>query len=760
MITVYAPVSIVGNMGIYEDPAPRGVTFQERTPVAPRSGRKPLGLHNHQGTPHTSTGRDLTKTPLSMKENIMQQPNTGGSAQSFRRALRASLSPPPADAAPQAHTKQAPVVPNVSMTERSKPNQSNFARGGVLANRTSLAGGLGPPQRVEPKTPNSLLRTEIDFEADSDMEESLLVSPPGAVWNALGAAHDPSSASSTSLLIVPPATASTIHTITSSHKKAAQLPPPQPWRSPPLQSRAVLSSTPEEEDSEPPTAVQNPTPRGGIAMDLSSMFSQEKKSPPEMMLLRLQTKTKETSTPTATKQAPAAQPSPRDNPISLDTSNIFFSLSSPPPRVWQKGLLASQCREQLVESAELNKHVTPPTTPSVVQNVEPGISNATCAEQEGVQMTANGQDDAAKNSIAVALAATETTPRGSGVFLDMTNFFGGSNITNTARVMPPPHLLERLSQKTASKKKDGDPPKLSTAQPKTSNSSRPNGHLKSGSIRPSDQTIKSRVPPHAKKVNAAAPESKAVSRTQSIVKSQHPSASVGSSRKVATQPKTTLQSGGNRILSTLSVTTKTHRAPLLKNQKFFPGEKDTAAKRGTGKGISFDIAPPNEKCIVPKSKTSTPNKKQASTRKEKEPSIVTTREASDWAGKQCDTFVGWLNYTFHPDEDEEGASTTGLRALVMHRRLAQVRFRAAELFQTPGMRKVREAVRSEIARDRLTIRADRDLHADLSLREVATQLLLSYTTPWLRLGLEVMFGECIVLQENLGEEGVGSMVGL
>lgn len=122
-----------------------------------------------------------------------------------------------------------------------------------------------------------------------------------------------------------------------------------------------------------------------------------------------------------------------------------------------------------------------------------------------------------------------------------------------------------------------------------------------------------------------------------------------------------------------------------------------------------------------------------------------SRSADDWAGKQCDTFASWLKYTFHPTEDEDhDGSHSGLRAVLVHRRLSQVRFRAAELFHGDSMRAARNIVHAEISRGRLSIRPDRDVYADLSLRKQAVSLLLSYTTPWLRLGLEVMFGESIM----------------
>mmetsp|Transcript_36315 Transcript_36315/g.87585 ORF Transcript_36315/g.87585 Transcript_36315/m.87585 type:complete len:1780 (+) Transcript_36315:1382-6721(+) len=137
--------------------------------------------------------------------------------------------------------------------------------------------------------------------------------------------------------------------------------------------------------------------------------------------------------------------------------------------------------------------------------------------------------------------------------------------------------------------------------------------------------------------------------------------------------------------------------------------------------------------------------------------VGTTLE--DWGDHQSQSFVAWLNYTFHPEEEEQqresdlqvsnnGGNETctnisGLRSLVLHRRLAQGRDRAKDLFKSEKMRLIREAIVLDIAKGRLSIRADRDITADLQLRKQLTSLLLSYTTPWLRLGLEVMFSEFI-----------------
>lgn len=116
-----------------------------------------------------------------------------------------------------------------------------------------------------------------------------------------------------------------------------------------------------------------------------------------------------------------------------------------------------------------------------------------------------------------------------------------------------------------------------------------------------------------------------------------------------------------------------------------------------------------------------------------------------------------MNYTFQPSEDKDheasllekaGGSTevrdrSALRTLILHRRMAQVRARAIELFTGEKMQVDQRAIQVEVSKRRLKLRVDRDMHADLTLRGQITSLLLSYTTPWLRLGLETIFGETI-----------------
>ena len=198
-------------MQIYEEATastplrdPKAVSFPNSVTKSSLRGGSALKPYNRQQTPMQSFRRSLKKDGGSTaKKTRFQEPameekenhqhsvsvktsTTPNSAQRLRRSLRASIS-------------------------QRQPQQP-------LGGGTRLGGGslLGPPQRVLPKTPNSLLRTELG-EDDSFLEdESLLVSPPpGALWNMLDT-------SSTGLVVVSPQAAVQIQERFSTAKKKQQ----------------------------------------------------------------------------------------------------------------------------------------------------------------------------------------------------------------------------------------------------------------------------------------------------------------------------------------------------------------------------------------------------------------------------------------------------------------------------------------------------------------------------------------------------------
>jgi hypothetical protein len=114
--------------------------------------------------------------------------------------------------------------------------------------------------------------------------------------------------------------------------------------------------------------------------------------------------------------------------------------------------------------------------------------------------------------------------------------------------------------------------------------------------------------------------------------------------------------------------------------------------------------------------------------------------SEEWIRQQCEMFKHWLNFTLHPlAEQPPQHSDAPLPSLLAHRHRALVSGRAQTCFQTPAMQRVRESILAEIRRGKLALRPDDDLSANVGRRQQITDLLLSYSTPWLRLGLETLF---------------------
>ena len=712
---------------------------------------------------------------------------TTGSAQSFRRALRGKSpkqsSPTIGETAAIAiaskfvsgETKRVrSVVPEAATKVVSfAASQSNETDDGVtiarvtvpggrglLSKRTTLGatgrdgrlggGALGPPQRVVPKTPNSLLRTELDGDDDDSlnaMDESLLVSPPGALWNVLGASHIPSSANSTGVYIVPPHTAAAIHEISTSQKKKQQSDRWMDWASPPMQPRSLLQTTPEgdeEEIDEHVTTKENESDatreeeviteslespeattaqaRKGVAMDLSKMFSVEK------------------------------------SPAKVSTAN-----AKPPSHLLQR-LQKPTVRSK---AAGEKKDAQPKRIPPKRAGPKPSSSLLNTKEE-------------------ILPVEVEPISRGTGLTMDMSNLFS-SNSSALAQLTPPPQLLERLQKTKASSSKGTSKGEVFKNRPGITKplpaDTKPKHELSTVVIDPiskgNNGICESAAKPQAapllkrqehrtapksmkntiaeKENGGTKPTSKGVTHTKAKVP---PVKNINSNVSIPS----TFKTGPTNRPSVAIADVIPARLPLQKNSKFFLNSQENQVEtkpevEATGErpaschqSIAFEISAPTENTGTQK----TPTKQK--TIKTKSP-IKIAWEADDWAGKQCDTFVSWLNYTFHPDEEEGDSASgrNGLRALVIHRRLAQVRYRAADLFQSDAMKGIRDTVQSEIAKGRLAIRSDQDLYADLSLRKQTTQLLLSYTTPWLRLGLEVMFGERI-MPDNIQDRGDGEMV--
>lgn len=122
-----------------------------------------------------------------------------------------------------------------------------------------------------------------------------------------------------------------------------------------------------------------------------------------------------------------------------------------------------------------------------------------------------------------------------------------------------------------------------------------------------------------------------------------------------------------------------------------------------------------------------------------------------WAEKQIESFTEWINFTLvdkDKDREDKEPESSGLRLLMQRRLEAQTRQRAMLIFHSSEVTVPLFALGEEICEGRLMVREDRDVHADLGLQETLLGLLFSYELPWLRLGLEVVFGQIISLGFN------------
>ncbi|XP_065364471.1 protein abnormal spindle [Calliphora vicina] len=91
-------------------------------------------------------------------------------------------------------------------------------------------------------------------------------------------------------------------------------------------------------------------------------------------------------------------------------------------------------------------------------------------------------------------------------------------------------------------------------------------------------------------------------------------------------------------------------------------------------------------------------------------------------------------------------------------RLESLRRAAVELFLSQEMREPCSKVAVYVQKNALRIRSDRNLHLDVVTQRDILELLLCFNPLWLRLGLEVVYGEKIHLQSNRDIVGLSSFI--
>lgn len=132
----------------------------------------------------------------------------------------------------------------------------------------------------------------------------------------------------------------------------------------------------------------------------------------------------------------------------------------------------------------------------------------------------------------------------------------------------------------------------------------------------------------------------------------------------------------------------------------------------------------------PQFKASSTNSTSAQNETSGQPSAIHNNFNEDrWVEQQSKTFTSFLNNTLAP---KQVITTTALRLYA--RALAEARV----LFK--NQIHLREILWSEISKGRVSVRSDRNIAADVLLRETLIgRFLDTIQTPWLRLGLETLF---------------------
>ena len=614
---------------------------------------------------YSQSPSENSSTANKKKSNQHTKPITpstqSATTNSLRRSIRSTMSPPatrPSSTNKGADTAK-PTTIHLKMSERKLGQPKNTGAGvstGLSSRRHKLLGGdgssvisskIGPPQRMLPRTPNSLLRTELDTTA-YDEDESLLVSPPGALWNVL-------TTSTTSLVVVSPAAAAALNPSSSNRRKQKGVElkgSPQPQSSPTLQPRTLLTSPDGVKHSRQDNQHEKnlPSPNSQAATKLAQSIQKAK----------FVAKYQKTSLNDKIRPSPLGQSS--ESPISSRENGEIT--------------MPQATEHDTVMTLENSLKSSPSTLRESVETLPIVKSRLNCKDRPTLRpnlsivrksMPKNHTEASPKdmNDISTTEGTEEARINGNMFFVELPN--SSSNMNGTASQVRGDVAAEAMD---------------------FSNLFRNN----------------SAVTKKGKELNPGQGE---IDQMTPVARDEQPRPSGGSSN-------------GNAIAFEI---------PFLDTRD--PTQRNPRPVKTSATSL-------HEKQEQPKQKNVNP-----------------------WAESQCDTFACWLNYTLAPTEDDSqtdlgvpsgSSESNGLKTLYLYRRLAQSRMKGSDLFRSAGMSDIRKKIFDEIVKGRLALRSDRDIYADLSLRKQIISLLLSYTTPWLRLGLEVIFGEVFSFEIPLNED--------
>lgn len=124
-------------------------------------------------------------------------------------------------------------------------------------------------------------------------------------------------------------------------------------------------------------------------------------------------------------------------------------------------------------------------------------------------------------------------------------------------------------------------------------------------------------------------------------------------------------------------------------------------------------------------------------------SLASTKMANEeWLHSVEKGFVEFINFTIQPQSNQNSTHPT-LATLENKKLEASVIRQANLLFHSMTKMKCLEIINREIEEGRITIRNDRNPFQDVGLQTEIIQLLNSYNSTWLKLGLEIILGKKI-----------------
>ena len=737
-------------------------------------------------TPSKAKENTIESTQWSQQQQQQQQqyqfnqkpmPKTPSSASALRRTLRSTIQPqekqqPSKNTMTTTTTLQQPQKRGVTLktssniASNSGPFQSvatatamsyssSYATSsllgrsrllgkGGLAPGKSMTSALGPATRVAPKTPNTLLRTELENDED-DFDESFLLSPPpGALWNALNLnsggggdkRHTISPTVTTGLIVVSPQAAEQIHTWSTTKKQLSSFHSSPKDRVSPTVPRAlmqtphtVVATTSTTTMTSPaPTAITHPVQTSPTKSPISEPGTCEEGNntatteenfhsvvkEDEAFVVTTDTDIQSTESAVVTSEAEkmlqrSVKKSTKGG-IAMDMTS-FFCLEENEPltknhhkKKWiESEPLSSSMPTALLSRLNSSKKISKNKETKLPPMVSKVSSQKIQNKETKLPPSSKVKPTSTETKLSVKRSTTITTP---------------SNITTKSTA---PKKVTKLSKEMVKPWKRQDAKNPLRAENKTAIDTGKKTVAKDTVVKPWKKQITKNNSLVAKNKASSVTSKKAA--TKDVVKPW----------KKQAAKHTHVSKGPEKNESTSTDTSIVHQEHSMATESIHSG------------GLAFDVAisdVDNTKMQLQTSMNRTRMRTKSST-------TIKTKESSHsshWADKQCEVFVGWLNYTLNPEEmdvNNTGCIVSGLRALIIHRRLAEGRINALNLFKDRSMVHIRTIIAKEIARGRLSIRADRDISVDVHLRKKLTSLLLSYTTPWLRLALEVMSGEII-----------------